>query len=168
LRYFEIRPQTSILTQLGAYRTADAAGLSKLFSRAPVTSQASLIPFPPRQVLSKVHSPVTEIVTFYFAADFPGPSHDKISSDTETFRNALKAPGGCNASAGGWVLDQVDLPNGQGKAKAFVMLIGWDSVDAHIKFLVDPIVQKYLPLIMGLPGVIGRDMCHVSLTEVQD
>lgn len=65
-------------------------------------------------------------------------------------------------------MDQVDLPNGQGKAKAFVMLIGWDSVDAHIKFLVDPIVQKYLPLIMGLPGVIGRDMCHVSLTEVQD
>ncbi len=128
---------------------------------------AALTPFPPRQALSKVHSPVTEIVTFYFAADFPETSHDKISSDTETFRNALGAPGGCNASAGGWVLEQVDLPDGQGKGKAFVMVIGWDSVDAHTKFLQDPIVQKHVPLIIGLPGVIARDMCHVSLTEVQ-
>ncbi len=128
---------------------------------------AALKPFPPSQALSKTHSPITEIVTFYFAADFPEASHDKIASDTETFRNALEAPGGCNASAGGWVLEQIDLPNGQGNGKAFVMVIGWDSVDAHTQFLQNPIVKKHVPLIMGLPGVIGRDMCHVSLTEVQ-
>lgn len=128
---------------------------------------AALAPFPPRQALSKVHSPITEIVTFYFAADFPEASHGKISSDTETFRKALAGPGGCNASAGGWVQEQVDLPNEQGKGKAFVMVIGWDSVDAHVAFLQDPVVQKHVPLIIGLPGVVARDMCHVSLTEVE-
>jgi hypothetical protein len=156
------------ITQLFTSRTADTPDLSNLFSRAPIMYHAALIPIHPSHVLSKVHSPVTEIVTFYFAADFPAASHDKISSDTKKFRAALEAPGGCNSSAGGWVLEQVDLPNGQGKGKAFVMVIGWDSVDAHTEFLEDPIVQKHVPLIIDLPGVIGRDMCHVSLTEVQN
>lgn len=128
---------------------------------------AALTPFPARHALSKSHSPVTEIVTFYFAADFPEESYDKISSDTEKFRKALERPGGANHSSGGWVLELVDLPDNQGKGKAFIMVIGWDSIAAHEECLKDSIVQQHVPLIIGLPGVVARDMFHVSLTEVE-
>lgn len=149
-----------------AYRTADAPDLSKISGGVPVMYHAAFAPPHPRQVLSKIHSPVTEIVTFYFAADFPEALHDKITSDTERFRTTLEAQDGCKASAAGWVLEQVDLPNAQGKGKAFLMVIGWNSVDAHNESLKDPVVQGLVPIIVGLPGVIARDMCHVSLTEV--
>ena len=126
---------------------------------------AALAPLPLSKVLSKVHSPVTEIVTFYFAADFPEALQNQIDSDTKKFRDILETPGGCTSSAGGWVLGLVDLPTGRGKGRAFIMMIGWDSVEAHTGFLETAILQNHVALITGLPGVIKRDMCHVVLTE---
>lgn len=115
--------------------------------------------------LDNYRSPITEIVTFYFAADFPDHLHDKVNADTTKFRKALEQQDGCNASAGGWAIEQVDLPDGQGKGKSYIMIIGWDSIEAHTQALQLPAVKDHVPLILGLPGVVAREMCHVALSE---
>lgn len=128
---------------------------------------AEFTPFPPRRTLNMAYSPVVEIVTVYFPANIPKTSQDKIASDIRKFRDVLEGPGGCNASAGGWVLEEVTTPGGEEKGKAYIMMLGWDSVEAHNEFIKTPIVQEHVYLMMDLPGPIGRNMCHVSLTEVE-
>ena len=150
------------------HRRDDATDLSPLFSRAPTVYHAELTPFPPRRTLSKAYSPVTEVVTLYFSLDLAKASQDKIASDTRKFRDILAGPGGCNASAGGWVLEEVSIPGQEERGKAFIMMMGWDSVDAHNEFIKTPVVQEHEYLIMDIVGRISLNMCHVSLTEVEN
>ena len=87
-------------------------------------------PHPPAPPIS--FAPVTEVITCYFT------SH---SSDFET--NALKLVDvvqkeaeGFRGSASGWVIEDVEHESfGEGKkGKAWVAVLGWDSVEAHMKF----------------------------------
>lgn len=139
--------------------------LAQLCSGAPTVYHAAFSPFPPRRTLSKAHSPVVEIVTIYFPADLPQASQSRVMADIRKFRDVLEGPGGCNASAGGWVLEDMTIPGSDEKSKAFVMMFGWNSVEAHIAFVRTPLVQEHVHLIAGL-GQSSLDMCHVTLMEV--
>lgn len=140
---------------------SNGTALAPFFNRPPTVYHAELTPFPPN-TLSKPTSAVTEIATIYFPADISKESQDKVISDTTRFRDAVGS--GCNASSGGWVLEDVDLPGQEKKGKAFIMMFGWDSIEAHTECVKTAKVQEHVPLIVGL-GQVGLEMCHVSLTE---
>jgi hypothetical protein len=112
------------------------------------------------------YSPVVEIVTIYFPIDIARTSRDRVVSATKEFRDILQGNGGCIASSGGWILEEVSIPGHEEKGKAFIMTIGWSSVEDHDEFVKTPIVQSHAHLIGDLVGMISLTMCHVSLTEV--
>lgn len=114
--------------------------------------------------LSKPISPITEIVTIYFPVDISATARAKVVSDTELFRKACEGPAGCKAHTAGWVLEDVDVPGQSEKGKAFVMLLGWDSIDAHNNCVKTPKVQEQVHLIAGL-GQTSLTMHHVSLKQ---
>lgn len=154
-----------VLTLRALSRNDATSDLAQLCNGAPTVYHAALSPSPPRRTLSKAHSPVVEIVTISFPANLPQASQNTVTADIRKFRDVLESPGGCNASAGGWVLEDMLIPGSDEKGKAFVMMFGWDSVEAHSAFVKTPVVQEHVHLIAGL-GQSSLDMCHVSLAEV--
>jgi hypothetical protein len=158
--------EMALLTRSFVHRRDDATDLSPLFRRAPVVYHAELTPEPTLGTLTQPQSPVTEVVTIYLPADLSQASQDKIASDTRKFREVLEVPGGCITSSGGWVLEEVGIPGQDKKGKAFIMMFGWDSIEAHTSFVKTAKVQEHVHLIAGLVGLISLDMCHVALTEI--
>lgn len=106
------------------------------------------------------------MVTIYFPVDLPKASQEKITSNTREFRELLEVPGGCITSSGGWVLEEMVIPGQDKKGRAFQIMFGWDSIDAHNSFVKTPKIQEHVHLIAGLEGMISLDMCHVALTEI--
>lgn len=153
------------MTPSSAYSGNNATDLSPLFDRAPIVYHAELTSVP-ANAISKPTSTVAEIVTIYFPSDIAKESQDKVASDTKKFREVLAGPGGCNASCGGWVLEEIDVPGKGTKGRAFVMMFGWDSIEAHNECVKTPRVQEHVHLIAGLSGMIGLEMCHVGLSAV--
>ncbi|KEF58322.1 uncharacterized protein A1O9_06248 [Exophiala aquamarina CBS 119918] len=144
----------------------DATDLSPLFAGTPVIYHAELTPEPAPGILTKPQSPVTEVATIYFPVDLPELTQEKVVSDTKKFRAILDTPDGCIASSGGWVLEEVEIPGQDKKGKAFIMMFGWESIEAHNSFVKTPKVQEHVHLIAGLGGLISLDMCHVAFTEI--
>lgn len=103
-------------------------------------------------------APVIEFATFYDAApDF--------KSSLEKFIKAVDNPEGTAGHAYGETLEEVskhaDGEEGK-KAKAVVLTIGWESVDAHMKFRETEKFKSNVGLIRGNHG--GAEM--VSLLNV--
>ncbi|OQU95927.1 hypothetical protein CLAIMM_02082 [Cladophialophora immunda] len=145
----------------------DATEISVLCYQPPRVHHAIFDPSPPRRSLSEPHSPVTEIVTICFPLHLCKQSQEKVSADTKEFRSILEGPNGCNGSAGGWILEEINPSGKEEKSKAFTMMFGWDSVEAHNDFMKKPHIQEHVHLIQGLPGLASLEMCHVTLTEVE-
>lgn len=75
---------------------------------------------------------MTEVLTCYFAA-----KDDKFQKNAEELISTVKENAeGFKAASGGWVIEDVEHESiGSGKkGKAFVAVIGWESVEAHMKF----------------------------------
>ncbi|KAK5064806.1 hypothetical protein LTR84_000640 [Exophiala bonariae] len=125
--------------------------LSPLFNGAPTVYHVELTAFPPNAI-SKPMSPVAEIVTIYFPSNLSTESQHKIVSNTGKFRSVLADPGGCNASSGGWIMEEVEVPGQGNKGRAFVMIFGWDSIEAHTECVKTPRVQEHVHLIAELEG----------------
>ena len=94
---------------------------------------AQFSPFPPSAPLE---APITALVTFYGLPSNEEEAGTFIQTFRETYegweRLVKEAPGQL-ATAAGFTLEDIDGPSGD-KAKAFVVAIGWDSIDSHTSF----------------------------------
>lgn len=76
-----------------------------------------------------------------------------------------KAWEGCRGSAGGWVAEELDLPGGSEKGKAYVMLIGWTSVDSHMKYRETQSFKDNIHLLRGAKDLKNLAVFHVAASE---
>ncbi|KAI9053686.1 hypothetical protein LZ554_002639 [Drepanopeziza brunnea f. sp. 'monogermtubi'] len=113
-------------------------------------------PFPP-SILGR--APVIEFATFFGTSDV-------FLSHVEKFMGAAGKPEGYHGSVyGPSVEDDVGKhADGGDKGKAVVLLIGWDSVEAHTKFRETEGFQKNIGLLED--GAKGAEVVHVAFTAV--
>jgi hypothetical protein len=79
-----------------------------------------------------VSAPVIEYLTLYFPTLV-----DRVSFG-ETWRSFVQTAGanaeGYYGSAAGWIVEELEHEKVEGKARGFAVAIGWESVDAHMKY----------------------------------
>ncbi|KAL9005680.1 MAG: hypothetical protein Q9188_001539 [Gyalolechia gomerana] len=94
-----------------------------------------LTPHPPSAAVSGTFSPVTEVVGHYFAADISDSEKSTFESDLNKFAKVLEETAeGYKGFAGGWLLEEQEHGDMEGKAKVWQSCIGWDSVEAHMAY----------------------------------
>lgn len=109
-------------------------------------------------------TPVAELLHLYFPAGdaFTADQLAGTAKNSQVFLDSLpgNVAGFTGQSAAGWALEELDF-KGE-KARAFVVPIGWESLDAHVKYRDTEHFAKNISLIRGLEGLKGIEMFHVS------
>ncbi|KAL8833107.1 MAG: hypothetical protein Q9170_004489 [Blastenia crenularia] len=96
---------------------------------------AEFTPHPPTSAVSGTSSPVTEVVGHYFPASLPDSDKSSFESDLNKFVKVLEEKAeGFKGFAGGWIVEEQDHEEVEGKAKLWQSCIGWTSVEAHMAF----------------------------------
>ncbi|KIV86655.1 hypothetical protein PV11_02254 [Exophiala sideris] len=138
----------------------------EILGGAPTLYHASFTPHPPRAALSDTTSPATEIATMYFPTSYSKEDQDKVTENVKAAITIIeKEAKEYRASAGGWVEEEIDIPDTEEKAKAYVLLIGWTSVEAHIEFRSHPAFKDVIPHLRGNKDLKKLVAVHASLTE---
>lgn len=124
-------------------------------------------PHPPSEALSDHVSPTTEIRVFYFASDFN--DHDGAADMVkQQVANMEKEAKSHTASAGGWTEEEVSIPGTSDKGKAYVALIGWQSMEAHMEWRATPAHEENLKIMDKYKDQIKHhSVTHFSGTQVQ-
>lgn len=120
---------------------------------------ANLSPHPPAPATASSRSPVTECLTLYHPIDADTAAFDeRWSACRSMFEQHAE---GYKASSTGWVIEELEYENE--KCKAFAIFLGWESVEAHIKFRDTDHFKKWIvPLGEGLKGITA---CHATMVE---
>ncbi|QDS71290.1 hypothetical protein FKW77_001258 [Venturia effusa] len=77
-------------------------------------------------------APITEMFTSYFPNDV-----DQSNVETtlvEFVQNLGRNAKGCVAYTAGWIVEQLEHEKIEGKARAYVIAIGWESLEAHMAY----------------------------------
>jgi len=130
---------------------------------APVLYHVGFKPHPATAALSDTNSPVTEVLTLYFESSV---DTSKVESELKKFMSAVEESikdNSLKGSAGGWSEEEVENEKAGGKAKVYVAVIGWDSVEAHNNAKKG--FESSMPILQGLPGLKDVQMVHVKFTE---
>ncbi|RYP69157.1 hypothetical protein DL771_006251 [Monosporascus sp. 5C6A] len=107
---------------------------------------------------------VVELLHAYFPGG-EGFTADQMASTAKNVQEFLgqlpgNAKGHTSENTLGWVVEELEF-KGE-KSRAFIFAIGWESVEAHMKYRETEHFQKVVPLIRELEGVKGIEMVHVS------
>lgn len=119
---------------------------------------ANFSPHPPSAALGPT-SPVTEVLTCYFegkADGFEGRFDGLIRGISDS-----EAAEGFKGAAGGWMVDEVEY-KGE-KRKAFVGLVGWESVEAHMAFRETQAFRDNIPLLRQ--ESLGMELHHTKFDQ---
>lgn len=133
--------------------------LGKILEGPATLHYANLSPHPPAPATSSNFSPVTECLTLYHPTN---PSVSAFEEKWHNFRSTLeKYAEGYRSSSAGWITEELEY---QGeKAAGFAIFIGWDSVDAHMKYReTQHFKETIIPLREGLKGI---EAYHATLLE---
>jgi len=131
----------------------------KLLDGSASIHHANLSPHPPTPATSTSRSPVTECLTLYHPTNADTASFEEKWAACRA--NLEQHVEGYRASSGGWVVEEVEYE--QEKCKAFAIFIGWESVDAHMKYKETDHFKKHIaPLREGLKGITA---CHAIMQE---
>jgi len=120
---------------------------------------ANFDPHPPSAALS-ANIPVTEVLTLYFTS-----KDDSFQGNVRKFIDVLKGFEGFKAASGGWVIEDVEHEKiGSGKkGKAFVGVIGWESVEAHMNARQTDAFKKNIHLLRE--GPVAMEVHHAKFNE---
>ncbi|KAI1482029.1 hypothetical protein F4774DRAFT_372969 [Daldinia eschscholtzii] len=128
-------------------------------------------PFPPAVLANSgpaSKTPVAEVLHIWFPAEYSDDSR-KRSADTvrEFTRNMLQfAEGMTGEWALGWSVER-DIDHDGAPSSVLVLVLGWVTVEAHMKARDHPEFAKNIPLLKNLEGLKGLEMKHVSTTTVE-
>lgn len=126
------------------------------------TKHVAATPFPSLAL----QSPVTEVMLAYFPSDISQADKDAATAQFQHFsRQTLEKCSDVTGVSYGWGIEN-DFPvrgGEEGQVEAvLVALIGWPSIDAHMKFRKTIIFNENEALVMGVQGYISGVMFHVS------
>ena len=127
-----------------------------------------MTPHPATEALSDRVSPATEILTVYFPQDYSQSDQDKFLEDIKKLVKAVEDNADTyTGSAGGWVVEDVPIPDTSEKGKAYVALIGWKSMEDHMAFRNTQAFKGNIHWLLDAKDMKHRTVVHYSGTEVQ-
>lgn len=78
-------------------------------------------------------SPATEILLVHFPSNYSEADQKKFEDNVKELIGTIERDSGTyTASAGGWVVEELTIPATSEKSKAYLVLLGWQSVEAHL------------------------------------
>ncbi|CAK4016243.1 Hypothetical predicted protein [Lecanosticta acicola] len=104
-------------------------------------------------------APVTELVTVSFIQDPPAP---RYREDLGAFCRVLGSAAGCVGRAYGLTRETIATNGGEGYAA--LLMIGWTSVEAHLRFKATPVWTENIHLVRA-PGA-SIEMHHVEFAHM--
>ena len=117
---------------------------------------ANFAPHPPTAALGTT-SPVTEVLTFYFEGE-----NDGFDSKLRQFIKVISDNAeGFKAASGGWVIEDVEYKGKKGKA--YVAILGWESVEAHMNFRETQTFKDNINIVRADP--LGMEVHHTEFLE---
>ncbi|CAD6573718.1 MAG: hypothetical protein ASARMPREDX12_006216 [Alectoria sarmentosa] len=117
---------------------------------------ANFAPHPPTAALGTA-SPVTEVLTFYFEGE-----NDGFDSKLRQFIKVISDNAeGFKAASGGWVIEDVEYKGKKGKA--YVAILGWESVEAHMNFRETQTFKDSINIVRADP--LGMEVHHTEFLE---
>lgn len=123
-------------------------------------------PHPPSVALAASGPIATEFITVYFPTDYPAEDQKNFEGNIKKLIDAVANNAkGFKDSAGGWVAEELDLPDGSGKARGFIALIGWESVEAHQKFRETQSFKDNIHWLRGAKDLKTLAVFHVPAKE---
>ncbi|KAF3061305.1 hypothetical protein GL218_04222 [Daldinia childiae] len=113
-------------------------------------------------------TPVAEVLHIWFAGDYPEDARKRTMDAVIEFtrRMTLFAEGLTGETALGWSVER-DIDRDGVPSSTLVLILGWTSVEAHMKARDHPEFAKVIPMLTGLEGLKGLEMKHVSNTTVE-
>lgn len=116
---------------------------------------ATFTPHPPSAALGPA-SPVTEVLTCYLETEDPG-----FESKAKQLVKAISDNEGFKAASVGWVVEDVEYEGKKGKA--YVALVGWESVEAHMACRETQAFKDNAHLIRE--DTLGLEVHHTKFVE---
>lgn len=117
----------------------------------------------------KGKSPVAEVLYLHFPSDESLTAEMKNTATVNAERflteSAPSAKGCTGETAMGWITGSVEF-NGE-SCRALVVLVGWESLEAHREYRSTDAFAESVSLLRGTPGMKGVSVVHVSLTTVK-
>ncbi|ETS85935.1 hypothetical protein PFICI_03960 [Pestalotiopsis fici W106-1] len=110
-------------------------------------------------------SKVAEVVHAYFPLSITSVQQQEILADVQQFIDQINPKGASGEHAHGFALEDVEF-KGE-KCRALVLVLGWDSVEAHHAYRQTEDFAKNIPLLRNLPGLKGMEMWHVMNRETK-
>lgn len=117
---------------------------------------ASFSPHPPTAALGTA-APVTEVLTCYFEKEDDGFD----SKFNQLIKAIADNSEGFKAASGGWVMEDVEYEGKKGKA--YVGVLGWESVEAHMSFRETQAFKDNIHLLRE--DSLGMDVHHTKFVE---
>ncbi|OCK79313.1 hypothetical protein K432DRAFT_355207 [Lepidopterella palustris CBS 459.81] len=136
-------------------------GLGKILGGPPNLYHINLPPSSPFS--GPAAAPVTELVSLYFPPDF---ATEEFDLNWIKFQGLIQnSAEGYHGSTGAWSVEEATYKGmgkdgAEGPAKLFFASIGWDSVDAHMKYRETDAFKDAIPLLRQ--GCSAIEMYHVK------
>ncbi|OCL07822.1 hypothetical protein AOQ84DRAFT_354782 [Glonium stellatum] len=134
--------------------------ISKLLSAPPSLYH---VPFPASSpFVAPARAPAAELASLYFPASYP--QADFMPRWAEFGRVCGQHATGFLGCAGGWSIEEVESAGVEGgKAKVFLAVIAWESVEAHMAFRATEAFKGAITQLRG--GTTSIEMHHVRFQE---
>ncbi|KAJ4393401.1 hypothetical protein N0V93_002611 [Gnomoniopsis smithogilvyi] len=139
----------------------------KVFERSVFQKHLGDETFPP----TAFKSPVTEIMLAYFPSGISSEAKAAATERIAQFKeNGLNKCADVQAANFGWAVEHdFAVPGEEGKtATALSLLIGWPSIDAHMRFRETDAFKESIGLIRGMEGLLRVTMCHVKCKTIEN
>ncbi|KAF2088561.1 hypothetical protein K490DRAFT_39840 [Saccharata proteae CBS 121410] len=142
--------------------------LLSILDGGPQLYHVEFQPHPPKP-LSQTIAPATEVLTMFFPASLSTADQESVTENMKKLGSAIEdsKPEGFRGISGGWVVEELDNEKVGGKAKAFMAVIGWASIDAHMQFRETDEFKSNIYLVRDAPHLKDMKMVHVESKEVQ-
>ncbi|OAP63897.1 hypothetical protein AYL99_03124 [Fonsecaea erecta] len=130
----------------------------------PEITTATIDPF------STNTAPATEIVTMWLPRLYSEADQARLVENVKAFLAVLEREAkGYKSWVGGWVEEEegIDIPGTDGKGKAYVLVVGWESVEAHKEFCETRAFKENISLVLGVKDLKKIEAVHASLIEVR-
>ncbi|KAI1806659.1 hypothetical protein F4811DRAFT_509901 [Daldinia bambusicola] len=113
-------------------------------------------------------TPVAEVLHIWFPGEYSDEQRARAAASVREFVDRMKgfAEGLTGEWALGWSVER-DIEHDGAPSCVLVLILGWVSVEAHMKARDHPEFAKNIPLLKNLEGLKGLEMKHVSTTTVE-
>ncbi|KAK5459852.1 hypothetical protein LTS15_003981 [Exophiala xenobiotica] len=125
-------------------------------------------PHPPTKALVDTSAHVTEFITAYFPKGYSAEDQKTFTDSMNKFVDVVGSTAeGFKAAIGGFVEEELTDPKSSEPCLGYVALIGWTSVEAHLKYRETQAFKDNIHYLRGAKDLQNVAVFHVPAKEVQ-